>query len=133
MKTFASPSFFRTFDLLLGIGNPGSKLTCWMVDGVEWRRDRYTVTGHSHGFAIEIVTLTRGGRRGWSLMVTKEYWWAGAGSEAIKSLRWARPVNGRRKDILEWFRKQEADMDNRAGSVQPGNSSSRFLAEKAIR
>ncbi|MEJ2434353.1 MAG: hypothetical protein P8Y53_14770, partial [Pseudolabrys sp.] len=69
MKTLASPSFFRTFDLLLDAGNPGAKLTHWNYDGVEWVRDRYSVTGPSHGFIIDIISLTQPGRRGWSLMV----------------------------------------------------------------
>jgi hypothetical protein len=41
-------------------------------------------------------------------MVTKQYWWAGEKSEALKNLRWARPVSGQRADILSWLRVQEA-------------------------
>lgn len=132
MKNFASPSFFRTFDLLMGATNPGAKLTQWLFDGVEWVRDRYSVTGQTHGFVIEIVTLTRPGRRGWSLMVTKEHWWAGGGSEAIKSLRWARPVSGRRKDIIEWFRRQEAELDRGIRPVRRGSTSSGPVAERVL-
>ena len=111
VKNLATPSFFRTFELLLSASNPGLKLAQWSHDGVDWTRDRYSVGGPKHGFAIEIVTLTRPGRRGWSLLVVKEHWWAGARTEAIKSLRWSRPVSGQRKDILEWFRKQEKVID----------------------
>jgi hypothetical protein len=118
MKNFASPSFFRTFDLLMGATNPGLKLTEWTYDGVEWVRDRYSVTGRTYGFVIEIISLTRPGRRGWCLMVTKEHWWAGAGIEPIKSGRWARPVSGRGKDIIEWFRKQESELDRGAQPVR---------------
>ena len=99
MKNLASPSFFRTFELLLAAGNPGSKLSLWNYDGVEWARDRYSVTGRSPG------------RRGWCLMVAKEHWWAGARPEAIKTAQWARPLSGQRKDIIEWFRKHEAALD----------------------
>ena len=119
MKNFASPSFFRTFELLMGVTNPGVKLTQWLFDGVEWVCDRYSVTGQPHGFAIEIVTLTRPGRRGWSLMVTKEHWWAGTRTEAIKSLHWARAVSGQQKDIIDWFRTHEAALDCR---TPPGTS-----------
>ena len=111
MKSLATPSFFRTFDLLLSAGNPGLKLTHWIYDEVEWVRDRYSVTGRNHGFVIEIITLTRPGRRGWCLLVTKEHWWAGERIEAIKSAQWSRPVSGQRKDIIEWFRKQEKAID----------------------
>jgi hypothetical protein len=62
------------FDLLLSITNPGFKLARWTYDGVEFERERHSFTSPRHGLTIEIITLTRSGRRGWSLMVTKEYW-----------------------------------------------------------
>jgi hypothetical protein len=111
VKHLASPSFYRTFDLLLSLSNPGAKLTCWTHDGVEWVRERTSIAGRSHGFVIEVVTLTKAGRRGWSLLVAKEHWWAGESTEAIRSGRWTRALGGRRKDILEWFRKHELEID----------------------
>jgi hypothetical protein len=111
MKSFARPSFFRLFDLLLATSNPGLKLSRWTYDGVEFERERHSVMGPKHGLAIEIFTLTRAGRRGWTLMVTKEYWWVGEESKALKSLRWARPTSGQRPDIMSWLRTQEAALD----------------------
>ena len=108
MKSFARPSFFRLFDLLASLTNPGLKRSHWTHDGVQFERERHSVMGPKHGLAIEIFTLERPGRHGWSLMVTKEYWWAGEESKALKSLRWARPVAGRRADILSWLAAQEA-------------------------
>jgi hypothetical protein len=108
VKSFGDPSFFRLFDLLTGLTNPGLKRPHWTHDGVEFERERHSVMGPRHGFVIEITTLTRPGRRGWSLMVIKEYWWAGEESKALKSLRWARPTSGLRGDILAWLRTQEA-------------------------
>ena len=66
MKTLASPSFFRLFDLLLSTTNPGLKLLRWTHDGVEFERTRHSMMGPKHSLAIEIFTLTRPGRRGWS-------------------------------------------------------------------
>ena len=111
MKSLARPSFFRMFDLLLSTTNPSSKLTRWTHDGVEFERERHSFTGPKHGLAIEIVTLTRSGRRGWTLMVTKEYWWAGAESKAFKNLRWARALGGQRSDLFAWLRVQEAALE----------------------
>ena len=108
MKSFAHPSFFRLFDLLLSLTNPGLKRSHWTHDGVQFERERHSVTGPRHGLAIEIFTLTRSGRHGWSLMVIKEYWWAGEESKALKNLRWARPISGQRSDILSWLRAQDA-------------------------
>jgi len=108
VKGFAHPSFFRLFDLLLSLTNPGLKRSHWMHDGVQFERERHSVTGPRHGLAIEIFTLRRSGRHGWSLMVIKEYWWAGEESKALKNLRWARPISGQRSDILSWLRAQDA-------------------------
>lgn len=108
MKSLTHPTFFRLFDLLLSLTNPGLKRSHWTHDGVEFERERHSVTGPRHGLAIEIFTLTRAGRRGWSLMVIKEYWWAGDESKALRYLRWARPTSGQRSDILAWLRTQEA-------------------------
>jgi hypothetical protein len=111
MKNLARPSFFRMFDLLLSTTNPGFKLSRWIHDGVEFERERHSFTSPRHGLTIEIFTLTRSGRRGWSLMVTKEYWWAGTESKALKNLRWARPLGGQRTDLFAWLRAQEAALE----------------------
>lgn len=108
MKNFTQPSFFRLFDLLLSFTNPGLKRSHWIHDGVEFERERHSTTGPKHGLVIEIFTLTHPGRRCWSLMVIKEFWWAGEESKALKNLRWARPVDGQRGDILAWLRAQDA-------------------------
>lgn len=73
------------------------------------------MTGSKHGFAIDIVTLTCEGRRGWSLIVSKEYWWAGEQSKAIKTLHWARQLSGQRGDILAWLRNQNSGLDRHLG------------------
>jgi hypothetical protein len=111
MKSLARPSFFRVFDLLLGTTNPGLKLSSWTHDGVTWERERHSFTGPKHGQTIEIVTLMRAGRRAWSVMIVKEYWWVGSESRALKATRWAKPVDGQRSDIMNWFRAQEAALD----------------------
>jgi len=118
MKSFARPSFFRLFDLLLSTTNPGLKLPRWTFDGVEFERERHSFTGPKHGLTIEIYTLTRGGRRGWTLMVTKEYWWAGEDSKALKNLRWAKPLSGQRSDLLAWLRAQEAALERSSTSTR---------------
>ena len=110
MKNLTSPSFFRFFDLLVGYTNPGLKLPCWTFDGVEFERERHSFMGPRHGVAIEIFTLMRHGRRVWTLIVTKEYWWVGEESKALKNLRWARGTSGQRSDIMAWLREQEATL-----------------------
>jgi hypothetical protein len=44
-------------------------------------------------------------------MVTKEYWWVGEESKALKNLRWARATSGQRGDIMAWLRAQEEALD----------------------
>jgi hypothetical protein len=111
VKNFTSPSFFRLFDLLMSTHNPGFKRSKWTLEGVDCARERHSFTGQQHGFAVEIITFAHAGRRGWTLMVVKEYWWIGAEGKDTKLLRWARPTSGRRSDIIAWFRAQEASLE----------------------
>jgi hypothetical protein len=113
MKNLAHPSFFRVFDLLLGTTNPGLKLSLWSHNGVSWERERHSFMGATHGQTIEIFTLRRNGKRGWSVIIVKEYWWVGKESKPVKAVRWAKPVEGQRTDILTWFRAEEAGLDRR--------------------
>jgi hypothetical protein len=124
MKSLAQPSFFRIFDLLVGTTNPGLKLSSWTRDGIEWERERHTFTGSKHGHSVEIVTTTRPGKRGWSLMVVKEYWWVGKENEAVKSVRWAKPTLGQRDDIMSWFRAEQAKLEQRLVVITKTNTSS---------
>jgi hypothetical protein len=129
MKSFARPSFFRVFDLLLSTTNPGLQQASWSHDGIAWERERHSFTGTNHGQTIEIVTLTRPGKRGWSLMVVKEYWWAGKENKPIKALRWAKPVDGQRLQILEWFRSQELALAPKAAVRDPTSLRDSRVAE----
>jgi hypothetical protein len=107
MRSFASPSFFRLFDRIVAAANPGLKQTRWTFGGVQFDHERHSFTGRTHAFSVETFTLTRTGRRGWSLLVTKEYWWVGGTSDAARMSRWARPTEGRRGDIIGWLQAQE--------------------------
>jgi len=107
MKSFADLSFFRAFDLLLDRANPGLKRSRWTYDGVEFERERISASGPKYGLAVEIYTLNRVPRPSWSLLVAKEYWWAGEDAKAMRSFRWARPTGGKRIEILKWLRAQE--------------------------
>jgi hypothetical protein len=111
MKTFASPSFFRTFDLLLAKTNPGLKRSDWIHDGVGWERERHSFGGRTHGFAVEVTTMTRSGRQGWTLMVVKEFWWMGNQGKELRSSRWAQLLSGRRNDALGWMREQASALE----------------------
>jgi hypothetical protein len=129
MKSLQRPSFFRMFDLLLSTTNPGFKLTRWTHDGVEFERERHSFSSPRHGLTIEIITLTRSGRRGWSLMVTKEYWWAGTESKAFKNLRWARPLGGQRSDLFAWLRAQEAALERASISDEASRRANKGVSE----
>jgi len=85
----------------------GLRFTRWTHDGAEFERERYSFSNARHGLTVEIITVSRSGPRGWSLMVTKEYWWTGAASKPFKNTRWARPLSGLRPDLMAWLQTQE--------------------------
>ena len=107
MKSFADPSFFRAFDLLLNRSNPGLKRSRWSHEGVEFERERISASGPRYGLTVEIYALNRPARPSWSLLVAKEYWWTGEQAKALRSMHWARPTGGQRIEILKWLRMQE--------------------------
>lgn len=107
MRNLASPSFFRVFDMVVGASNPGAKRPRWTFDGVDCEHERHSFSGPKHGITLEIFTLTHSGRRGWCLMVVKEYWWGGEEAKVLKMTHWAKPISGQRTDILGWMRAHE--------------------------
>jgi hypothetical protein len=117
MKTFASPSFFRTFDLLLSTTNPRKERFRWMVDGVEWGRERQSFAGPNYSVALEVFTLMHPGRDGWKLMVIKEFWWAGTQKNVLKSIRWARPLSGQASKAIAWFRRQQVALETNQSRI----------------
>ena len=113
MKSFASPSFFRAFELLLSATNPGMKQSHWTIDGVDCEYDRHSFNGPRYGFAVEIFSLALPGKRGWSLMVVKEFWYAGKVKDAGRMPHWAKLTGGQRADVFSWFRNQEVTLEQR--------------------
>jgi hypothetical protein len=113
MKNLSGAAFFRVFDLLVGIGNPGFKLESWTVGDVRFERERHSFSGRTHCFIIELCVLTHPGRRGWKLVVAKEHWWTGDYKRVLKELRWSRDTEGSRRDILAWLRAQQIALERR--------------------
>lgn len=113
MKTLSDAAFFRVFDRLADCGNPGLKKKSWRFAGADWRRDRYSISGAEASFVIETFFIRHVSRPQWSLLVAKEHWWGGDEQTAVRSGRWARPIAGRRADILAWFKKQESGVIER--------------------
>ena len=111
MKNLARPSFFRMFDLLLSKTNGGLKQPRWTYDSVEFVHERHSFAGPRYSVTVSVFTLTRGGRRAWGLMITKEVWWVGEDSKPFKDLRWARHVSGQRNDMMSWLREQEQALE----------------------
>ena len=107
MKSLSSASFFRTFDLLVGVSNPGLKQDRWKIEDVYCARERHGFSGGTHCFAIEIFFLSRPGRHGWEFMVVKQNWWKAGQTQLVKSFRWSHRTSGDSKGIMNWMRSQE--------------------------
>jgi hypothetical protein len=115
MKSLSGTSFFRLFDMLAATNNPGLRLDRWAVDDVRFERERHSFSGRTHCYAIDVFMLSRPGRRSWTLMVAKEYWWDGDHKRAIRMQSWSRPIEGSRRDIMAWLRGQEIDLQRQEG------------------
>ncbi len=110
MRKIGDASFFRIVDRLLEAGTSRTPRTRWSVDGVDWRRERHSYAGASHGFTIEVTTGTRAAKPSWTLVVVKEYW-RDAGGEGMKSPQWAHIETGSRTDVVAWLERQERNLE----------------------
>jgi hypothetical protein len=107
VKSLGHASFFRVFDRYVRPSVSVDEVARWEVDGVDWSRVRHGYASDAHSFTLEVATGVRAGKRGWTLMVVRETWWAGANRDAVKTREWTHVVNGARADILAWFTVQE--------------------------
>ena len=110
MRKIGDASFFRIVDRLLEAGTTRTPRTSWIIDGVNWRRERHSYAGASHGFTIEVTTGTRALKPAWTLVVVKEYW-RDAGGESMKSPQWAHIEAGSRADVVAWLERQERNLE----------------------
>ena len=110
MRKIGDASFFRIVDRLLEAGTTRMPKTSWSIDSVDWRRERHSYAGASHGFTIEVTTGTRAAKPAWTLVVVKEYW-RDAGGESMKSPQWAHIETGSRADVVAWLERQERNLE----------------------
>ncbi len=106
MRKIGDPSFFRIVDRLLAPASSRVPLIRWSIDGVDWRRERHSFSGPSHGFTVEVCTATNTTKPQWILLIVKEYW-RDANDKSIKAMQWAHVENGNRADVALWLEQQE--------------------------
>ena len=104
MKSLSDASFFHLFGRLVARGRVPVSAGRWRFGGAVWESARHSFTGAGHGFVAE-VTAVEG--EGWSLLVVKEYWWAGGKDDALRNQRWAKAAKGKPDAVLAWLRRQE--------------------------
>ena len=104
-------SFFNLFALVAGATNPDRNRDAWDVDHVHWTRERTSHRGPHYAFQIELHTLVHDGRRGWTLLMGHETWWAPGKPDAFRNGRWVHLAKGARGDVLKWFETRQAELE----------------------
>jgi len=102
--------FFNLFALLAASSNPDRNRDAWRVDMVDWTRERLSHKGPNHALQIELHTLIRGGRRGWTLLCGHETWWDAGKLDAFRNGRWTHLAHGARGDVIAWFQEREREL-----------------------
>lgn len=113
MRNIGDPAFFRTFDMLVSAANPVGlrKKAAWEQDGTFWTFYRHSYQGGSHAFST-MVHIVEGRTRGsWRLLVVREYWWGDDDTKAVRELRWAKLLEGDRRQALAWFKGQDQSLN----------------------
>lgn len=103
--------FFNLVSLLAAETNPGRGIDAWEVDHVRWTRERMNRKGPIYSYQIELHTLVHDGKRGWTLLMGHETWWAAGKADAFRNGRWVHLAKGARADVLKWFAKREEEME----------------------
>ncbi len=108
MRNLHSKSFFTTWRALLNESNPGLKRDRWTCGDLDWERESHAFSGPAYAFRCEAHTLTlrRGTRVAWSLLVVVEHWWRPGGPGDVRESEWCRPLVGTGKQIVAWFRER---------------------------
>lgn len=105
--SFASTAFFRLFDRSIrptqGLETPSA----WTVEDVAWTHERHSYRGPSYQMSTDIFVGVKSGRRGWSVLVVRESWWARGKSDPLRAHQWAHLMSGARGDALAWFQAQD--------------------------
>lgn len=109
MRNIGDPVFFRTFDMLVSAANPvGSRRkTKWQHDSTRWTFDRHSYQGESHAFSTMVHIVEGLTRVPWRLLVVREYWWRDDDTKAVREVRWAKLLDGDRREALAWFKGQD--------------------------
>jgi hypothetical protein len=111
LKSFSDTSFFLLFEEILRKDRPKDSPGRWSAVGVSWLYSRHTFEAKDYGFTMEIFEGTHSTRNGWSLLVTKEHWWAGRHGDNIRSTHWAKPLHGNRAAIMAWFKERQREIE----------------------
>lgn len=110
MKSFVDNAFFLLFEGILRNDRPKDEPGRWEVSGVSWQYERHSYESADYGFVVETYEITSV-RKGWSLLVVKENWWAGRHGENIRTARWAKPLHGNRTEILTWLKSRQRGIE----------------------
>jgi len=100
--------FFNLFALIASTSNADRDRHEWQVGEVAWTRERTSFTGPRYALQVDVHILHRPGRRGWTLIVARETWWASDRRKPFRDGRWVHVCRGARADVEKWFIEQEA-------------------------
>jgi hypothetical protein len=112
VKSFADTAFFLLFEEVLRKDRPKNGGDSWSAAGVAWQKSRHTFETNTHGFTIEVYEGRRTGRAGWIFLVVREHWWAGRHGDVVRSAHWAKPLAGKRSDIMAWFKARQKETES---------------------
>ena len=100
--------FFNLFSLIASTSNADRDRDAWRAGDVAWTRERTSFKGPQYALQMEVHTLDRVDKRGWTLIVARETWWASDGRKAFRDGQWVHLCRSARRDVEKWFSEQEA-------------------------
>jgi len=108
MSGLNSRWFFLQWQIVYASSNPGHRKDHWVVDGVNWTKERHGYWGEHYSVQHEVHRLEFRGSNEWQLLVVTERWWGSDGQKCIRDTWWCKLISGRADKVRTWLRKQEA-------------------------
>lgn len=107
MRGVNDKNFFNQWQMLHRSTCPGYEQTHWRVGDVAWKKDRHSFAGSDYSVTLEVHCLHCAPAKGagWKLLVMVEYWWNDK-RESLRSMSWARVIEGNQKSIVSWISRQ---------------------------
>ena len=115
MTGFNDIRFSNVFARVHAAANPGLRAYQWESGGVSWQRNRHGHHGPHYFYQCETFILSCAAKKNpWVFLYVVDTWWGMDGKTVLRNNNWGKLMQGRRPDVVAWFKAQTDKLEGRA-------------------